>query len=198
MLNIPELGLNVFEYIGVPSCLRSNFVLFALLPSNPSYVDKNTSCDTVPYDNFGGVGDGWDGAQVSLLLNGQQGPTFTFANGDSSIVDFQICSGTQVTVLNSLAGSFPSEVSYTLSNASGTQTTSVTTGNFAVGTQATLVANCVPVSCPMPMNITLNNVTSYSAGLTWTGGSGSFIYDYREQGGTNMFNGTSTTPAASR
>ncbi|MEC8457901.1 MAG: T9SS type A sorting domain-containing protein [Bacteroidota bacterium] len=158
--------------------------------------DTSELCDWTMsmYDSFG---DGWDGAQVSLLLNGQQGPTFTFANGDSSIVDFQICSGTQVTVLNSLAGSFPSEVSYTLSNASGTQTTSVTTGNFAVGTQATLVANCVPVSCPMPMNITLNNVTSYSAGLTWTGGSGSFIYDYREQGGTNMFNGTSTTPAAS-
>ena len=55
VLNIPELGLNVFEYIGVPSNLRSNFVLFALLPSNPSYVDKNTSCDTLPYVNFGGV-----------------------------------------------------------------------------------------------------------------------------------------------
>jgi hypothetical protein len=62
------------------------------------------------YDSFG---DGWNGAEVSLLLNGQQGPTFTFATGSSSIVDFQVCSGTQITVINSLAGSFPSEVSYT-------------------------------------------------------------------------------------
>ena len=117
-------------------------------------------------------GDGWNGAEVGLLLNGQPGPTFTFATGSSSIVDFQVCSGTQITVINTQAGSFPQEVSYTLSNASGSQTTSVTTGNFAVGTQATLMANCVPVSCPMPSNIALTNVTSSTAAFTWTGGSG--------------------------
>ena len=145
------------------------------------------------YDSWG---DGWNGAEVSLLLNGQQGPTFTFATGSSSIVDFQVCSGTQITVVNTQAGSFPQEVSYTLSNASGSQTTSVTTGNFAVGTQATLMANCVPVSCPMPSNIVLTNVTSSTAAFTWTGGSGTFIYDYREQGTNTMFNGTSSTASA--
>ena len=60
------------------------------------------------YDSWG---DGWNGAEVQVLYNGVFGQSFTFLTGDSSIVDFQVCSGTQITVVNSAAGSYPSEVS---------------------------------------------------------------------------------------
>ena len=56
IVNIPVLlarptpsGLNVLLYIGVPSNLRSNLVLFALRPSNPSYDDSIISVSTAPY-----------------------------------------------------------------------------------------------------------------------------------------------------
>ena len=48
----------------------------------------------------------------------------------------------------------------------------------------------------MPSNIALTNVTSSTAAFTWTGGSGTFIYDYREQGTNTMFNGTSSGASA--
>ena len=148
------------------------------------------------YDSWG---DGWNGAEVQVLYNGVFGQSFTFLTGDSSIVDFQVCSGTQITVVNSAAGSYPSEVSYVLSNASGNQSTSVSTGNFAVGTQDTLVANCVTVSCPMPSNLTNTNIGATTADISWTGGTGTFLYEYRAQGTTTgpMLSGTSTAATAS-
>ena len=48
-------GLNVLLYIGVPSYFRSNLVLFALLPSNPSNVDNKISCSTEPYVKMPGM-----------------------------------------------------------------------------------------------------------------------------------------------
>ena len=148
------------------------------------------------YDSWG---DGWNGAEVQVLYNGVFGQSFTFLTGDSSIVDFQVCSGTQITVVNSAAGSYPSEVSYVLSNASGNQSTSVSTGNFAVGVQDTLVANCVTVSCPMPSNLTNTNIGATTADISWTGGTGTFLYEYRAQGTTTglMLSGASTAATAS-
>jgi hypothetical protein len=147
-------------------------------------------------DSFG---DGWNGAEVQVLFNGVFGQSFTFTTGFTSIIDFQVCSGTQITVVNSAAGTYPSEVSYVLSNASGTQSTSVSTGNFAVGTQATLSANCVPVSCPMPTNMTNTNIGATTADISWTGGTGTFLYEYRAQGTTTgpMLSGASTAATAS-
>ena len=56
IVNIPVLlsrptvsvGLNVFWYIGTPSCFRSNVVLFALFPFLPSNEVTNTFCWTGP------------------------------------------------------------------------------------------------------------------------------------------------------
>ncbi|HCP41422.1 MAG TPA: hypothetical protein DIT65_06470 [Cryomorphaceae bacterium] len=148
------------------------------------------------YDSWG---DGWNGAEVQVLYNGAFGQSFTFLTGDSSIVDFQVCSGTQISVFNSAAGSYPSEVSYVLSNSSGTQSTSVSTGNFTVGVQDTLVANCVTVSCPMPSNLTNTNIGATTSDISWTGGTGTFLYQYRAQGTTTgpMLSGISTATTAS-
>lgn len=142
-------------------------------------------------------GDGWNGAEVQVLYNGVFGQSFTLASGSSDTVNFDVCSGTQITVVNTAAGSWPSEVSYTLSNASGTQSTSVTTGNFATGVQDTLMANCVTLSCPTPTNLATTNLGATSADIIWTGGSGTFMYDYRAQGSLATMSGTSTTAIAS-
>jgi hypothetical protein len=142
-------------------------------------------------------GDGWNGAEVQVLYNGVFGQSFTMSSGSSQTVYFDVCSGTQITVINSAAGSWPSEVSYTLSNASGTQSTSVTTGNFGVGVQDTLLANCVTVSCPTPSNLATTNLGSSTANITWTGGTGTFMYNYRAQGSFTTLSGTSTSAVAS-
>ena len=148
------------------------------------------------YDTYG---DGWNGATVDLYYNGVYGETFgtTFTTGDSLIVDIDICAGTEIAVVNGAQGSYPSEVYYTLSNATGTQNVSVSAGNFNAGAVDTVMANCVTPSCPTPSNLGVANMGSTFADISWTGGTGTFVYHYTALGSTNTMMGTSISAMAS-
>jgi hypothetical protein len=148
------------------------------------------------YDTYG---DGWNGATVDLYYNGVYGETFgsAFTTGDSLIVDIDICAGTEIAVVNGAQGSYPSEVYYTLSDASGSQNVSVSAGNFNVGAVDTVMANCITPSCPTPSSLGVANMGSTFADISWTGGSGSFVFHYTALGSTNTMMGTSTSAMAS-
>jgi hypothetical protein len=148
------------------------------------------------YDTYG---DGWNGATVDLYYNGVYGETFgsAFTTGDSLIVDIDICAGTEIAVVNGAQGSYPSEVYYTLSNASGSQNVSVSAGNFSVGAVDTVMSNCVTPSCPTPSSLGVANMGSTFADISWTGGTGSFVYHYTALGSTNTKMGTSISALAS-
>ena len=147
------------------------------------------------YDTYG---DGWNGATVDLYFNGAFGQTFgpSFTTGDSLIIDFQVCAGTEIAVVNGAQGSYPSEVYYTLSGSNG-QSVSVSSGNFSAGPVDTLTANCVTPSCATPNNLAVANIGSTFADISWTGGNGTFIYHYSASGSTNTMVGTSTSAMAS-
>jgi hypothetical protein len=159
--------------------------------------DTTDLCDFTMsmYDTWG---DGWNGATVDLYFNGAYGQTFgpSFTTGDSLIIDFQICAGTEIAVVNGAQGSYPSEVYYTLSGSNG-QSVSVSSGNFNAGPVDTLTANCVTPSCATPSNMGVANMGSTFADITWTGGNGTFIYHYTASGTTTTMMGTSTSAMAS-
>ncbi len=159
--------------------------------------DTTDLCDFTMsmYDTWG---DGWNGATVDLYFNGAYGQTFgsTFTSGDSLIIDFQICAGTEIAVVNGAQGSYPSEVYYTLSGSNG-QSVSISSGNFNAGPVDTLTANCVTPSCATPSNLGVANMGSTFADISWTGGNGTFIYHYTASGTTNAIMGTSTSAMAS-
>ena len=159
--------------------------------------DTTDLCDFTMsmYDTWG---DGWNGATVDLYFNGAYGQTFgpSFTSGDSLIIDFQICAGTEIAVVNGAQGSYPSEVYYTLSGSNG-QSVSVSSGNFNAGPVDTLTANCVTPSCATPSNMGVANMGSTFADISWTGGNGTFIYHYTASGSTNTMMGTSTSALAS-
>lgn len=159
--------------------------------------DTTDLCDFTMsmYDTWG---DGWNGATVDLYFNGAYGQTFgpSFITGDSLIIDFQICAGTEIAVVNGAQGSYPSEVYYTLSGSNG-QSVSVSSGNFNAGPVDTLTANCVTPSCATPSNMGVANMGSTFADITWTGGNGTFIYHYTASGTTTTMMGTSTSAMAS-
>lgn len=159
--------------------------------------DTTDLCDFTMsmYDTWG---DGWNGATVDLYFNGAYGQTFgpSFTTGDSLIIDFQICAGTEIAVVNGAQGSYPSEVYYTLSGSNG-QSVSVSSGNFNAGPVDTLTANCVTPSCATPSNLGVANMGSTFADISWTGGNGTFIYHYTASGSTNTMMGTSTSAMAS-
>ena len=162
------------------------------------------SCDTTDlctytmsmYDTYG---DGWNGATVDLYYNGAYGQTFgpAFTTGDSLIVDFEVCAGTEIAVVNASQGTYPSEVYYTLSNTSGSQNVSVSAGNFNAGAVDTVMANCVTPSCPTPTNVAVANMGSTFADISWTGGNGSYVFHYTAFGATNTMMGISTSAMAS-
>ena len=159
--------------------------------------DSTDLCDFTMsmYDTYG---DGWNGATVDLYFNGAYGQTFgpSFTTGDSLIIDFQVCAGTEIAVVNGTQGSYPSEVYYTLSGSNG-QSVSVSSGNFSAGPVDTLTANCVTPSCATPNNLAVANMGSTFADISWTGGNGTFIYHYSASGSTNTMVGTSTSAMAS-
>jgi len=159
--------------------------------------DTTDLCDFTMsmYDTWG---DGWNGATVDLYFNGAYGQSFgsNFTSGDSLIIDFQICAGTEIAVVNGAQGSYPSEVYYTLSGSNG-QSVSISSGNFNVGPVDTLTANCVTPSCATPSNMGVANMGSTFADISWTGGNGTFIYHYTASGTTNTMMGTSTSAMAS-
>jgi PKD repeat protein len=49
----------------------------------------------------------------------------------------------------------------------------------------------------MPSNLSVTNLTSTTADLSWTGGTGTFIYEYTALGSMNTQSGTSSTTTAS-
>jgi hypothetical protein len=161
------------------------------------------ACDTTDlcsytmsmYDTWG---DGWNGATVDIYYNGAYANTFgpAFTTGDSSIVTFDVCAGTEIAVVNGAQGSYPGEVYYTLSNAAGTQSVSISAGNFNAGPVDTLYANCVTPSCATPSGLAAT-VGGTFADVTWTGGNGTFIYSYTKSGSTIPQSGTTSTALAS-
>ena len=159
--------------------------------------DTTDLCDFTMsmYDTYG---DGWNGATVDLYFNGAYGLSFgsSFTTGDSLIIDFQICAGTEIAVVNGAQGSYPSEVYYTLSGPNG-QSASVSYGNFNAGPVDTLSANCMTPSCATPSNLGVANMGSTFADISWTGGNGIFIFHYTASGSTNTMMGTSTSAMAS-
>lgn len=159
--------------------------------------DTTDLCDFTMsmYDTYG---DGWNGATVDLYFNGAYGQTFgpSFTTGDSLIINFQVCAGSEIVVVNGAQGSYPSEVYYTLSGSNG-QSVSVSSGNFSAGPVDTLTANCVTPSCATPNNLAVANLGSTFADISWTGGNGTFIYHYSASGSTNTMVGTSTSAMAS-
>ncbi len=98
-------------------------------------------CDYVlnMYDTFG---DGWNGFEVEILINGVSIGTFTFANGNFATANFTVQDGDLIQI-NTVSGTFDGEVSYEIVDAGGNIVWNDGT-NPAIGTG---VWNGV-ISCP--------------------------------------------------
>lgn len=75
--------------------------------------DPNNMCD-IRVDMFDDYGDGWNGASIQLLFDGQMISTFT-CDGDQGSLTVPVCSGSLSFVW--VAGSYDSECMFTIYNA---------------------------------------------------------------------------------
>lgn len=115
-------------------------------------------------------GDGWNGASVTIKQNGATVKVFTLTGGTALTDSVSLCSGANIT-LDWVAGSYPSECGFSMTDFYGYPVTGFATGSApSVGTFFTFTGNCNPPSCPRVTNLSATNLTPTSADLTWTNG----------------------------
>ena len=109
-------------------------------------------------------GDGWNGATVNIIVNGAialEGATIT--GGSSGSETFEAATGDTIELDWTNTGSWPSEISWTITDGGGTQISSGNTSNTNGGT-----GNCP--DCLPPSGLTLDSVSTTGAVVSWTGG----------------------------
>ena len=93
-------------------------------------------------------GDGWNNNTVDILVNGTPVlDDLTLLGGSSGSITIAVNTGDNITTIWNGGGSWPTECSYTISNASGVQ---VAAGNYATNISALSVIcpTCIPSATP--------------------------------------------------
>lgn len=161
------------------------------------------TCGTYVLDLYDTWGDGWNGGNLSVTINGvveYTGLTVTTGNGPV-LFNIPLNTGDLISI-NYTEGSFTSENEYTLYDENGTVivyegASNTTPNNFGP-------YEACP-TCPSPFSLNTTSITSNSATLNWsTGGSTSWLVEYGPTGftpgvgtltTTNPFNLTGLSPA---
>jgi gliding motility-associated-like protein len=120
-------------------------------------------------DSFG---DGWNGNTMTILQSGIPvatiGADFTDGTGPIQQV-ITLCNNIGFEVFWNEGGNFATEVGLTIQNASATEVFSHAPGNNEQGTTLfSGTVNCVPATCPKPVQLYVQNVDTDSAELGWT------------------------------
>ncbi|MBB78647.1 MAG: hypothetical protein CL844_06550, partial [Crocinitomicaceae bacterium] len=120
-------------------------------------------------------GDGWNGWTYDFVQNGVVISTQTLASGSSGTATVTLEDGVACDVVVNTAGSYGSEVSFDMTDASGTSLASI---SGATGLAGDVAASFMP-SCGPPAvtcDFTFNMVDSYGDG--WNG----WAYDFVQNG----------------
>jgi len=100
----------------------------------------STCCDYTL--NMTDQGNSWNGASITVLINGNSIGNFTVPGGGANTETFNVCSGDQVT-LEWNSGNFDNEVAFELLDPSGTPIYTHTMGTAPIpGTLSVFTGNC--------------------------------------------------------
>ncbi len=150
------------------------------LEFNTPWVTPPTVC-TYTLELYDSFGDGWNGAQLEVNINGNVS-TYTLASGDFASFAIEVLEGVPV-VLTYYSGFYEAEVSYTLFDADGNPVFS--DGPFpATGEVYHAPAFC-PACPPVLANtIQISDITSSSANVSWddNGAAQQYIVEYGPAG----------------
>jgi hypothetical protein len=112
-------------------------------------------------------GDGWNGASVEIIQNGLSLGLFS-STAAYQTATVNICDATTIELVW-IAGTYPGECSFSLTDPFGTVVYSfVAGGNPAVGTFHTFTSSCTPPACLAPTNLTSSSSDGISYDLGWT------------------------------
>ena len=138
-------------------------------------------------------GDGWNGASISVDVNGINISTVTLNSGSSGSESFSTYTG-DVVQFSFSGGSYDSEITLQINDPSGTQIYSG--GAPIIGPFLTNTSNstCAPPSCTAPTAIVSSNILVDGADINWTAGATESAWNL-EYGASGYTQGTGTSIA---
>ena len=152
----------------------------------PIFALAQTTCQHsfVMNDSFG---DGWNGASVSIALDGEVVATASMADGSTETISFNATEGQTVELVGWVSGTYNSEISWSLYDGANIQLASGVWGGSGYG-----IANCTIPTCPVP------EITEWSMGnydVYMNGTNSESVVQYIIEYSTNEFvagDGTAT------
>jgi len=153
---------------------------------------QTESCGPITLELYDSYGDGWNGNDMDVISSAGITTTYTLTSGSSGSYALTVGYGDTLSFSWQGGGSYASECTYVLKDASGdTLYTSPTGASMTAGaTQAVIYCNTI-ASCPMPSNLTVTT-TPLDAGLSWST-SGSYLYHLVEYDTAGFTTGTGDT-----
>jgi hypothetical protein len=155
----------------------------AFLAFGPMYTAVNAQSCTYTVNLFDSFGDGWNGGQLTISVNGTE-TTYTLAPGLSVGNESFEVADLSLLIVSYQAGSFPTEVSYNIVNAQGEIIFSDgDPGNFIAPQQGVVysaIACCSSSDCNSPAQdlivVPANQLTDTSAYVNWVSVPGAISY----------------------
>ena len=158
-----------------------------LIIITPIFALAQTTCphSFVMNDSYG---DGWNGASVSIALDGEVVATASMANGSTETINFDATEGQTIELVGWVSGTYDNEISWSLYDGVNIQLSS---GVWGGGSESS-IANCTIPSCPAP------EITQWSMGnydVYFNGTNSESVVQYIIEYSTNEFvagDGTAT------
>ena len=146
---------------------------------NTNNISTGTTCGTFTLELYDSFGDGWNGASLDIVINGNQFQNITLANGNGpEIFTFATDSNDVIDFIYN-TGSWDNENTYNLTDNSGNLIVSQGLNGFISGADPISVFGIEAcTSCPQPSNLSANTSTVGTALLDWNGGSGTFNLEW--------------------
>ncbi len=149
---------------------------------------ENGGCDVV-INMADSYGDGWNGNAINGYANGVSIFNATIPSGSSNTYTHRHCNGDTL-FLSWVSGSYPSEVSFTVS-VGGMQMVDGVGTNYSSNDTVLYVVGCP--SCTAPTAFTIDSLSSSSATFHWTAGAFETEWEVVVAGIANVVNSESYT-----
>ena len=147
--------------------LTRSLLLVALFFSGSTLLAQTQVCGTVNLELYDSYGDGWNGAEIDVEFTGGDS-TYTLSSGSFISIPLSVNYLDTADFVWAAAGSYPSECTYKITDASGTVLYSSPTGNNMTAGSTQYTAYCATAPVPQVCGtVTLELYDSYGDG--WNG-----------------------------
>jgi len=137
------------------------------------------TCGSFTLELYDSYGDGWNGASLDIVINGNPFQNITLANGSGPEIFTFATDSNDIIDLIYNTGSWDDENTYNLTDNSGNLIVSQGAFGFISNVDPVSVFGIEAcISCPQPSNLSANTSTAGTALLDWNGGSGTFNLEW--------------------